>query len=251
MVEGKGVAGRKKLRVLCLHGFRTSGSILEKQVGKWDRSVLERLDLCFLDAPFPAEGKSDVEDHFPPPYYEWFQFNREFTEYRNMDECMAYIEEYMIEHGPFDGLLGFSQGAILSAGLAGLQSKGLALTKVPPLQFVIIVSGGKFKSNNISQAAYSSAIKCPSVHFLGEKDFLKPFGEDLLGSFVDPVVIKHPRAHTVPRLDEEGLRTMSYFLDKLEENVRMNVDSAVQTEKSREQSETSQFEEVLIDASSF
>jgi len=55
----------------------------------------------------------------------------------------------------------------------------------------------------------------------------------------------------VPRLDEEGLRTMSYFLDKLEENVRMNVDSAVQTEKSREQSETSQFEEVLIDASSF
>ncbi|GLJ12166.1 hypothetical protein SUGI_0185850 [Cryptomeria japonica] len=251
MGEGKGVTGRKKLRVLCLHGFRTSGSILEKQVGKWDRSVLERLDLCFLDAPFPAEGKSDVEGHFPPPYYEWFQFNREFTEYRNMDKCMSYIEEYMIEHGPFDGLLGFSQGAILSAGLVGLQSKGLALTKVPPLQFVIIVSGGKFKAQQLSQASYSSAIKCPSVHFLGEKDFLRPYGEDLLGSFVDPVVIKHPKAHTVPRLDEEGLKTMSSFFDRVEENVHMNVDYAVESEKSREQSETSQLEEELIDGSPF
>ncbi|KAH9321551.1 hypothetical protein KI387_016190, partial [Taxus chinensis] len=90
-----------------------------------------------------------------------------FTEYRNMDECQSYIENYMIQHGPFDGLLGFSQGAILSAALVGLQSMGIALTRVPPVQFVIIISGGKFKAVHISQVAYSSAIKCPSVHFLG------------------------------------------------------------------------------------
>lgn len=34
---------------------------------------------------------------------------QEFTEYTNFDECLAYIEDYMVEHGPFDGLLGFSQ----------------------------------------------------------------------------------------------------------------------------------------------
>jgi hypothetical protein len=32
-----------------------------------------------------------------------------FTEYRNFDECLAYIEELMIKDGPFDGLMGFSQ----------------------------------------------------------------------------------------------------------------------------------------------
>ena len=26
----------------------------------------------FLDAPFPATGKSDVEGYFGPPYYEWW-----------------------------------------------------------------------------------------------------------------------------------------------------------------------------------
>ena len=34
----------------------------------------------------------------------------------------------------------------------------------------------------------------------GETDFLKPHGTDLLESFVDPVVIHHPRGHTIPRL---------------------------------------------------
>jgi hypothetical protein len=44
-------------------------------------------------------------------------------EYRNFDECLAYIEELMIKDGPFDGLMGFSQGAILSAALPGLQER--------------------------------------------------------------------------------------------------------------------------------
>jgi len=34
---------------------------------------------------------------------------QDFTEYRNFDECLAYIEELMIKDGPFDGLMGFSQ----------------------------------------------------------------------------------------------------------------------------------------------
>lgn len=65
-----------KPRVLCLHGFRTSGEIMRKQVlGKWPEAVTSRLDLVFVDAPFPAEGKSEVEGVFPGPYYEWFQFD--------------------------------------------------------------------------------------------------------------------------------------------------------------------------------
>ena len=66
----------RKPRFLCLHGFRTSADILQKQVGKWPESVLGKIDLVFLDAPFPSLGKSDVEGIFDPPYYEWFQFNK-------------------------------------------------------------------------------------------------------------------------------------------------------------------------------
>uniref|UniRef100_A0A7C8ZS34 Serine hydrolase domain-containing protein n=1 Tax=Opuntia streptacantha TaxID=393608 RepID=A0A7C8ZS34_OPUST len=65
-----------KPRFLCLHGFRTSAQILKKQIQKWPDSVRQKLDLVFVDAPFPAQGKSDVEGIFDPPYYEWFQFNK-------------------------------------------------------------------------------------------------------------------------------------------------------------------------------
>ena len=66
---------QSKPRILCLHGFRTSGEIFKKEVGKWPESVLGRLDLVFLDGAYPAAGESGVEGYYDPPYYEWFQFS--------------------------------------------------------------------------------------------------------------------------------------------------------------------------------
>lgn len=34
---------------------------------------------------------------------------QDFTEYTNFEECLAYIEDYMLKNGPFDGFLSFSQ----------------------------------------------------------------------------------------------------------------------------------------------
>ncbi|XP_047937921.1 esterase AGAP003155-like [Salvia hispanica] len=212
--------GARKLRLLCLHGFRTSGEIFKKQVtGKWPESVLEKLDLVFTDAPFPCQGKSDVEGIFDPPYYEWFQFNEEFSEYVNFDECLAYIEDFMIKHGPFDGLLGFSQGAILSGGLAGMQANGVALKRLPKLKLVVIIGGAKFRNQSMIEKAYSAPIQCRSVHFLGDQDFFKERGTELLDSFIDPLVIRHPKGHTIPRFDEKGLESMLSFLEKMQKEV--------------------------------
>lgn len=211
---------QNKPRILCLHGFRTRAEILKKLVGNWPETVLGNLDLVFLDAPFPAQGKSDVEGLFDPPYYEWFQSNQDFTEYINFEECLAYIEDYMLKHGPFHGLLGFSQGAILAAALPGMQAQGVALTKVPKIKFLIIISGAKFGgskfgSPKLAANAFSPPIPCPSLHFIGETDFMKQEGTALLESFVDPVVIHHPRGHTVPRLDEKAQETVLQFIQKI------------------------------------
>lgn len=34
---------------------------------------------------------------------------QDFSEYSNFEECLAYIEDYMVKNGPFDGFLGHSQ----------------------------------------------------------------------------------------------------------------------------------------------
>nr|XP_043636909.1 uncharacterized hydrolase C22A12.06c-like [Erigeron canadensis] len=209
----------RKPRIMCLHGFRTSGEIFKTQLKKWPESVLDKIDFVFPDGPFPCNGKSDVEGIFDPPYYEWFQFNKDFTDYENLDKCLEYIEECMIKHAPIDGLAGFSQGAVLAAALPGLQAKGIALTRVPKIEFLMIISGAKFKNESWAEKAYSLPIQCPSLHFLGDADFLKPHGTELLKSVEDYAVIRHPKGHTIPRLDEEGLETMLKFIDRIQKIV--------------------------------
>jgi len=63
----------KKAKVLCLHGFRTSGNFLKKQISKWHPSIFQQFDMVFPDGIFPAGGKSEIDGIFPPPYFEWFQ----------------------------------------------------------------------------------------------------------------------------------------------------------------------------------
>ncbi|XP_027768847.1 esterase FUS5-like [Solanum pennellii] len=95
---------KKKPRILCLHGYGGSGEIFKKVIFRWPESITGKLDLVFLDGTFPAQaGKSTREGFFDPPYFVWFQSNKDFK------ECLEYIEDFMLKHGPFDGVLGFSQ----------------------------------------------------------------------------------------------------------------------------------------------
>ncbi|XVF56252.1 hypothetical protein PTKIN_Ptkin06aG0104000 [Pterospermum kingtungense] len=195
--------GKQKMKILCLHGFRTSGKFLQKQISKWDPSLfLHNFDMDFPDGLFPAGGKSDIEGLFPPPYFEWFQFNKEFTEYTNLDQCISHLCQYITDNGPFHGLLGFSQGATLCALLLGYQAQGKVLKEHPPFKLFVSISGSKFRDASICDVAYKDTIKVKSIHLIGEKDWLKLPSEDLATAFHDPLIIRHPQGHTVPRFDE-------------------------------------------------
>jgi hypothetical protein len=77
-----------------------------------------------LDGPFPCLGKSDVEGYFEGPYYEWFRFNKDYTEFQGVEDAISFISDHMKTHGPYDGLVGFSQvlaPVALSLSIAFLQ----------------------------------------------------------------------------------------------------------------------------------
>lgn len=205
----------KKMKILCLHGFRTSGSFLQKQISKWDPSIFAHFQLDFPDGMFPAQGKSDIEGIFPPPYFEWFQFAKEFTEYTNLDECVSYLCDYITSNGPYDGLLGFSQGATLAALLLGYQAQGKVLKEHPPLKFFVSISGSKFRTPTICDVAYKDPIKVKSIHLIGAKDWLKLPSEELATDFDNPLIIRHPQGHTVPRLDEEAVKQLRRWTEEI------------------------------------
>lgn len=56
--------------------------------------------------------------------------------------------------------------------MPGMQLDGVALTKVPKIKCVIIMSGAKFGGSNfgspkLAANAFSSPLKCPSLHIIG------------------------------------------------------------------------------------
>lgn len=72
---------------------------------------------------------------FPPPYYCW---TRSFGA-GSIDAAHALIEEAIDEHGPFDGVLGFSQGAAISVSFL-LEHKTAYPDEPPPFRFAILYS---------------------------------------------------------------------------------------------------------------
>ncbi|CAK9163299.1 unnamed protein product, partial [Ilex paraguariensis] len=104
---------------------------------------------------------------------------------------MAYIEDNMLKQGPFDGMLGVSQGVLIAAESPGMQSEGGKF------------GGSVFSSPELAKNAFSSPIEISSPHFIGEHDFAKENGLELLEAFVDPTVIYHHEGHGVPHLVEE------------------------------------------------
>ena len=74
------------------------------------------------------------------------------------------------------------------------------LSDHPPIKFMVSISGSKFRDPSICDVAYKDPIKVKSVHFIGEKDWLKVPSEELASAFDEPLIIRHPQGHTVPRL---------------------------------------------------
>lgn len=95
------------------------------------------IDGVFLTAPYPAEGPPDQgigEFYASYSYYEWFYKRNDTSDKRDhsegpdvgenvsektakvllgLESSLSQIIEYLNDAGPFDGILGFSQGICL------------------------------------------------------------------------------------------------------------------------------------------
>ncbi|KAL2649722.1 hypothetical protein R1flu_017850 [Riccia fluitans] len=219
--EKKSRPPARKLRVMCLHGFRTSARIMENQVeqAQWIPLLDDIVDFVMCRSAglhgrtFPATGKSDVEKKFEAPFFEWYRANHDYTEIYGLEESISQITAFIKSRGPFDGLMGFSQGAVLVGALAGLHEKGLTFRDLDTFRFVVLIGGCKSKAL-FFKPAYFDPITISSLHFIGEKDFMKEGGELLVQAFTDPAVIHHPHGHLIPRLGENEAAACRAFFQK-------------------------------------
>lgn len=107
----------KKMRLLCMHGWRTSGNILMMQCAAL--RYHSQFEMAVVNAPFLADGPPDPmigQIYSNVPYYQWYYRYDEADSVRfeGIEESINYVINQIEETGPYDGILGFSQGAAIT-----------------------------------------------------------------------------------------------------------------------------------------
>lgn len=109
---------RKPIRVLCLHGIRTSGAILEQVMKAFVGRFEDAWEFVYLDAPNPGSAPAfeNVQRAFPSlvekGVYEWFSYEEidGKVNYTMIEKSLEYVENIIKnDEIGFDVLLGYSQ----------------------------------------------------------------------------------------------------------------------------------------------
>lgn len=191
-----------------------------------EAAISEIAEIVYVNAPNLASGPipDDVAPFFKGPYYEWWNADRdengEWWIYKGWEKTLAHLEDVFNMHGPFDGIMGFSQGGAVASLTVGMQRAGCFLKDQPQLKFCICFAGIRVRARVKGDAGevgniegiYRSLRDCPSLHVIGDKDPVKRMTNDLINSFDNPVVINHTKGHVIPALQGPDLQRFKAFL---------------------------------------
>ncbi|XP_013419337.1 esterase OVCA2-like [Lingula anatina] len=197
---------KETLKILCIHGYRQNGQAFRERTGAFRKITKKYAELVFIDAPNSVPPLEDAADGDTVDQRGWW-FSREDDYFRAQDDtdcCKGFdqslqtIQQAFQEQGPFDGVLGFSQGAALVALMCGLREKD---EEACPFKFDFVMLVAGFKSHSKPhEEIYKIPITCPSLHVFGDTDKVIPkdMSEDLLQYFVEPRTLEHPGGHFIP-----------------------------------------------------
>ncbi|KAL1919128.1 uncharacterized protein VTP21DRAFT_2510 [Calcarisporiella thermophila] len=202
------------LRILALHGYFQNDRILYKKTGALRRQALGKMaEMIFVPAPIvvpvpiPEEGvkEENNEDILDDPEnipLAWFRSNDEGTEYTNFSDTLTYLSGILDSQGPFDGVMGFSQGACMAALLTSLletHREKLPGCQHPSFKFCWLVGGFMARPQTL-QSLYSPKVKTPSLHVFGNLDVVvsPERSEELSSHFENPRIYRHEGGHFIP-----------------------------------------------------
>jgi predicted esterase len=188
--------------ILCLHGGGTNSTIFGIQTIRLTRALSNHFNFIFLDGPFPGPPGPGVVPVFEEcgPFRRWTRSPSDAT----LPEETKKLIADACEKTEFVGVLGFSQGAKLAAGLLleqqvrgrkGFRFGVLLMGVCPPL-----VEG-------LSDKEKGQRIGVPSVVVLGKEDPWMEEGRRLYEEFWEKgkaSLLEFDIGHRLPVLEAEN-----------------------------------------------
>ncbi|KZC15181.1 Ovarian cancer-associated gene 2 protein like protein, partial [Dufourea novaeangliae] len=117
--------------ILAIHGYAQSDIIFNTKLGSLRKGFKKEVDFLFLRAPHQVPMKSNFGVDEAVEGYGWW-FNTEDNVFKaiapsnlsvGFEDSLTLIEKTFQESGPFDGIIGFSQGAAFVTILCYMQQK--------------------------------------------------------------------------------------------------------------------------------
>ncbi|KAF6820844.1 hypothetical protein CPLU01_12658 [Colletotrichum plurivorum] len=122
------------MRILCLHGMAINGQIFESQTAPFRSLLPDDYEFTFVDGPYSCKPDLGIASVYPGPYLCWYRTPT--TE--SVTRAHQRVRSIMAEKGPFDGVMGFSQGAAVAASM--ILHHQLEHPSAPPLfRFAIFI----------------------------------------------------------------------------------------------------------------
>ncbi|XP_020242439.1 rhodanese-like domain-containing protein 6 isoform X1 [Asparagus officinalis] len=234
-VNGNG--HHRKLRILCLHGFRQNASNFKGRTASLAKKLKNIAEFVLVNAPhelpfiYHASTQTDLHQT-PPPSSEkckkrfawlissktssdesgWKIADEPFDplqyqqQTEGFEESYKFLKNVISELGPFDGILGFSQGSAMAALFLEQQQR----IHEKDFRFAILCSGFNVASEKLGR----EIIRCPSLHIFGDgrgrdRQIDSEESRKLVGLFDEgcSVVIEHDMGHIIP--------TMAPYIDQM------------------------------------
>jgi predicted esterase len=189
-------------RVLCLHGYGQSGKFFRERIGSLRKALKAHVsEFACPDAPFVATASFlDGRGEDARSWWVWEDGEERPSlsfEYRGLDETFEALNAICEAEGPFDGVLGFSQGAALAAMLCRHRP-----WQPPHFRYAIMIAGFVPRDPTLATSFDESMppSSLPTLHVFGAMDerVPPPSSERLARSFAAPQTFSHPGGHAVP-----------------------------------------------------
>lgn len=199
----------KPLKVLMVHGYRQNATSCREKSGAFRKLTKRHLEPVFVSAPLVVPPRADGTTPADSDGRGWWfsAADQSFVAGQPSDLCagfeesLATLRQTAEQHGPFDGVMGFSQGAALVALLCALQQRQELNWG---FRFAILVAG--FRSRSAPhQKLYDERMELPTLHVYGDNDQVIPgeMSEDLVQLYSNATVLRHAGGHHIPASGKE------------------------------------------------
>ncbi len=171
--------------LLAFHGYSLNGELMAEALGPLEQALSPALRVVSLNAPHACSQES-VDRLYAafggarraPPHLCWWDASENGETYRGWEESRDLVRE-AIEHYAPVSVLGFSQGAILAAAIAGLAAIG----ELPKIHSAVLIAGRTPRAKALAHA-FAEPVRVPSLHVCGERDaHTLPLARELVERF--------------------------------------------------------------------